>query len=234
MEELLYQTFDGGSLPILARVRCAVGSVTGHVTDVYVDGVGLRLPTIAAIGIGEKVELSLWVEGVERPVALAARVRARRDTETERRYRLRFVSREELAQKLPRGLYSLFNRRRCERVRLTSPLDSTLSSLGEGVRATAEIDGVSRGGCSLVVDADTERLFASTERVLIGLRQPGLQLVGKPRTWSVHAVIHNRQATDTGLIRYGCELLPENAAGALELERIFDYLLEREHALRAG
>ena len=216
--------------------------VSGRVVDVFVDGVGVRLPKSTSLALGLEVELGLSLpnEPAARPVTLSAQVRTRREAPTNRFYGFRFTRPEELDDKLPRGLYSIFNRRSAERFTLTVPLNITASPIDECRPVLAKVNGASQTGCSLLVDQTSEQVLAHADVIKLSIDQPLLRVVRKgtpvpvPDYTTLDAIVHNRLLLPDGNVRYGCEFDPEDGGADEDRSRFVEFLLNRERKLRAG
>ncbi len=214
---------------------------SGRVVVVFVDGVGVRLPKSTSLALGMEVELglSLPTDPEARPVTLSALVRTRREAPTYRFYGFHFTRPEELDDKLPRGLYSIFNRRYAERFHLTELLNITASPLDECRPVLAKVNGASETGCSLLVDQKSEAVLAHADVIKLGIDQPQLRVVRNtpvplPNSTSLDVIVHNRLLLPDGNIRYGCEFDPEDGGADEDRSRFVEFLLNRERKLRAG
>ncbi len=206
---------------------------TGRVVDVYLDGISARFGAQSSpqLAIGKRVYLRLQCRVPKALIELEAVVRDREEGSKWRSYGFRFSSRSELEGKLPMGLYSIFNRRRHYRVRLSAPERVVVAPvyLGDksGRAQLAWLSGASLSGVSLLVDPQTEQKLSTFERLALSIGPPvcesPLELVVRVR---------NRQLADEGRIRYGCEMADEGLRGAAHpsRERLLEALMQREGA----
>jgi hypothetical protein len=232
-KDLMYLLGDEQGRTIDASVLIADQEpVRGAVRAVFTDGVVLALPVTASLAIGEAIRVRLAVDGAPGVVVVRAVVRERTDEPHERRYRVRFASRQD-HEVLPRELYGIFNRRRSERVRLTVPLRVVVSATGGAVAGVALIEGVSREGCSLLIDVMTEQLLADCDRVVLEVRRAQPSRYDDGPDWVVEAIIRNRQIRGDGDVRYGCELAPRAGHASDDVPSLTDYLLDYERERRA-
>lgn len=212
--------------------------IRGRVIDVFMDGVGVRLPRSTALPLGMPVELGLSVKHGERPIALSAVVRARKEGRSFRRYGFRFTSRAEIEEKLPRGLYSIFNRRRAERYYLTERIDVSVIPDGRFETLPAKLGDVSMVGASVVVEPKCENVLARADRMQLCIDQTVLHVVGddgvaRPATepMILDVLVHNRLLLD-GIVRYGCEFDPTRDDSDHKARVLVDYVIHREGSLQ--
>ncbi len=205
----------------------------GRVVDVYLDGISARFnaQTSPQLAIGESVYLRLLCRVPEAIIELAAVVRDREEGQEWRSYGFRFSSRSELEGKLPMGLYSIFNRRRHYRVRLSAPERVSVAPvyLGDKSRRAQQawLSGASLSGVSLLVDPETEQQLSSFERLELTLEPPICET-----TLKLVVRVRNRQLSGDGRIRYGCEMVDEASSRATQpdRERLLRALMQREGA----
>ncbi len=213
--------------------------IRGRVIDVFMDGVGVRLPRSTALPLGLPVELGLSVKHGERPIGLSAVVRARKEGRSFRRYGFRFTSRAEIEEKLPRGLYSIFNRRRAERYYLTERIGVSVIPDGRFETLPAKLGDVSLVGASVVVEPKCENVLARADRMTLCLDQTVLHVldqdgVSRPATepMLLDVLVHNRLLLD-GAVRYGCEFDPNAEESERKARILVDYVIHREGELQA-
>ncbi len=214
--------------------------IRGRVIDVFMDGVGVRLPRSTALPLGLKVDLGLSVKHGERPIGLSAVVRARKEGRSFRRYGFRFTSRAEIEEKLPRGLYSIFNRRRAERYYLTERIGVSVIPDGRFETLPAMLGDVSLVGASVMVEPKCENVLARADRMSLCIDQTVMHVVGedgvaRPATepMIVDVLVHNRLLLD-GIVRYGCEFDPNREDTDRKSRMLVDYVIHREGELQAA
>lgn len=200
----------------------------GRVIDVYVDGIGVRLPRSTVLPLGLDVEVGLKVPHAPRPIALSAMVRARKEGRSFRRYTLRFVSRDEIDEKIPQGLYSIFNRRRAERYYLSEKLAIAVVPDGRFETLPAKLGDVSLVGASVLVGPKVERVLATSERLQLVLETAALATLGEvSEALVLDVIVHNRLLLD-GSIRYGCEFNPSAAGSDDKAQRLVALVMSHE------
>lgn len=222
-QRLYYHADDGHGIDVVL-VAAGHPPISGSVIDVYMDGVGVVLPSTATLPLGQCVELGLSTKDATYRVRVGAVVRTRHEEGNKRRYGLRFRSNDELRRKVPEGLYSLFNRRRAQRFRLSVPIGVCLTPKNAVKPLRAEISGVSDTGLSLLVDQRSELELAGAKRVV--LRRDD---VPEP---TYDLIVQNRLMLDQEGIRYGCAFA---TASPLQRERaraLVEELIEREGQLQ--
>ncbi len=207
----------------------------GRVVRCAADGVDVRFATSVTLSIGERVRLELSLDGAPRAVVVRALVAARHELD-ERLFHFRLLTRHEIDAAMGHGDPPA-SRRRSQRFQLAAPLRVGLCDAdapGSPPRAYAMLDGASRDGCSLLVEFDTERMFAASERIVLEVRhalKPDAS--GTTRVWRIAARITDRQLSDDDDVAYGCRLEP--AAGhEADSRQLVDYLLDRELDGRAA
>jgi hypothetical protein len=212
--------------------------IRGRVIDVFMDGIGVRLPRSTALPLGLAVELGLSVEHGERPIGLSAVVRARKEGRSFRRYGFRFTSKKEIESKLPRGLYSIFNRRRAERYYLTERIGVSVIPDGRFETLPAQLGDVSLVGASVVVEPKAENVLARADRMQLCIDQTVLHLIGEDgvarpasEPMLIDVMVHNRLLLD-GAVRYGCEFDPSRDDTDHKARVLVDYVIHREGELQ--
>jgi hypothetical protein len=205
-------------------------AMSGRVGCIDAEGLHAVMVRDTSLPLGERVRVALSIDGVARAAVTRAVVAGRHERQQEREYVFRFLSRVEVDQALPRGLYAMANRRRSDRFRLAVPLKVAISAPRRSdlephrSRAVAMLDGASQEGCSLIVDGETERAFANVERITLEVRSScHTEDSGTIRWWRVDATISHRQLCDDGDVRYGCRLDPSP-----NREQLIAFLLDRD------
>ncbi|MEM9693465.1 MAG: PilZ domain-containing protein [Myxococcota bacterium] len=214
--------------------------IKGRAIDVYTDGIGVRLPRGTALPLGMHVELGLSVPHASRPVALSAVVRARKEGRSFRRYGFRFTSREEIEEKIPQGLYSIFNRRRAERYYLSEKMSVSVIPDCRFEPLPAKMGDVSMVGSSVIVEPRCENVLAGSDRMQVRVEADTLLIVDEngaatpaAEPLAVDVIVHNRILLDSG-VRYGCEFDPSRDDTVNKAQILVDFVLHQERLREAA
>jgi len=222
-QRLYYRADNGHSIDVVL-VAAGHPPISGSVTDVYMDGVGIVLPSSATLPLGQSVELGMSPKDAAYKVRVSAVVRTRHEEESRRRYGLRFQSNDELRRKVPEGLYSLFNRRRAQRFRLSTPIDVCVTPNNSIRPVNAQITGVSETGLSLVVAQQSEVELASAKRII-------MRRDDAPDA-TLELMVKNRILLDHDGIRYGCAFTTRSPAQQRRATMLVEDLVERERRVQ--
>lgn len=200
------------------------GTHSVQLTDLTISECEFLCPaeTRLVLHVGSRAELCFSTPVLQEPLEVLAPVVCRSESESGRRYRLRFPP----MRKLPASVYALFNRRSSYRV---SP--SSGSKLIARVRApsantsrseeSVSVRDISATGISLELGKGGESIFGAIETILLDLVLPGtekaVQLVGK---------IRNRRLDDDRLV-YGIEFDPEESKDFSDQQAVLrDYVFD--------
>ncbi len=200
------------------------------VIDINVDGAGTRFASNEAIalGIGERVKLSLSSSRFSAPVELEATVVGKKERESEQDYSFHFQGQGNADTQFPHEFYEMFNRRGAYRAvepENESPIDVGLripDSTGVRNVGTARLMNISATGMGAMAAPSTDQAMGDNQFVEISLGLPPNMAAINLAAW-----IHNRELQDKG-IYYGLKFDARRSPDFLAMEEeIVDYVMCR-------
>ena len=211
----------------VALARAGADPEPTELIDVTIDGAAVRFPHARApsIAVGDRVVILLGA--VDQALRVDAVVIHRREDPEHRRYGLRFLDPDSLAERLGPALAKLFNRRGAPRVQPDprEPVEITLEGFlaaGGVERTQAPLIDLSTGGLATEVGYAFEAGFAGNIRVRATFELPGID-----EPFNLGAVIQNRRSVDHGVL-YGLEFDPDRTLHFPRQRRaIADYVARR-------
>ncbi len=201
-----------------------------EVVDINVDGAGTRIASgeAIALGIGERVRLSLSSSRFSAPVELEATVVGKKERESEQDYSFHFQGQGDVETQFPQEFYEMFNRRGAYRAvepENENPIDVGLcipDSAGVRSVGTARLINISATGMGAMAKLSTDQAMGDNQFVEISLGLPPNMTAINLGAW-----IHNREFQDKG-IYYGLKFDARRSRDFLAMEEeIVDYVMCR-------
>ncbi len=201
-----------------------------EVIDINVDGAGTRFASDEAIalGIGERVKLSLSSSRFSAPVELEATVVGKKERESERDYSFHFQGQGKIDTEFPQEFYEMFNRRGAYRAvepENENPIDVGLripDSAGIRSVGIARLMNISATGMGALAEPDTDQVMGDNQFVELSLGLPPNMTAINLGAW-----IHNREVQEQG-IYYGLKFDAQRSQDFLAMEEeIVDYVMCR-------
>lgn len=219
----------------LKRVECSVryhGLDLGRSLPVAMTdrSVKLTFPQRGApdIPLGDELDLTVSVDGKD-PFSRRALVRSRVDSETDRIYAFELIQTRAMREELERALVLAFNVRGAFRVRpdAAAPIGAAMFLPDFQFNQPLTVLDISATGVAGWADLEAEEVLSA--RIEVGLR---MTLGHTDQTIELRARIVGRDLSDQ-TVTYRFAFAPDTAWQERELEKVMQYVMERQRSVVA-